>query len=51
MTKSETIEYFKSLATKHGFTLIPARGKSPFESGWQRWCIEKRQFNERDYID
>ena len=51
MTKSETIEYFKNLATKYGFTLIPARGKSPFESGWQRWCIEKRQFNERDYID
>jgi hypothetical protein len=51
MSKSETIENFKSLATKYGFTLIPARGKSPFESGWQRWCIEKRQFNERDYID
>ncbi len=42
------IQTFEKLSAE-GWTLIPLEGKKPIESGWQKWCSEKRQYKPADF--
>ena len=48
MKDSERLAQYKALSER--FSLIPLEGKTPRESHWERWCREKRQFKEQDFL-
>ncbi len=43
------LSQFKMMAQR-GFSLVPASGKKPTETGWTRWCREKRPFDPKDFV-
>lgn len=44
------IEQYEELSKK--FSLIPLNGKIPaVGKGWEKWCVQKREFNPRDFIN
>jgi len=45
--EAERLNGFEELSQR--FSLIPLEGKRPIESGWTKWCSEKRPFNREHF--
>ena len=48
--QKQRLNYFKWLSTKFSIIPISPTSKAPIEKGWQKWCLEKRPFQEFDFI-
>ena len=44
-----TLQLWNHLSTKFSMMPLKVKSKEPVESGWQRWCTEKRQHVAEDY--
>ena len=48
--QNQRLKYFQWLSTKFSIIPISPTSKAPIEKGWQKWCLEKRPFQEFDFI-
>jgi putative DNA primase/helicase len=48
--QNQRLKYFRWLSTRFSVIPISPTSKAPIEKGWQKWCLEKRPFQEFDFI-
>ena len=48
--QKNTLNYYKWLSTNFSLIPISLNSKAPTEKAWPQWCLEKRPFQELDFI-